>query len=105
MENFEVDKISFQALKTLYHGALSQAEFCTIVGRMDYNKPNEIESFLLREKLISVHVSGVPDGAGGFIDETVSRTYSITRRGRFVVEALKGKSIDKWIDRVLNLIP
>lgn len=102
--NAELDRISAKALKKLYRSDLTGVEFDGIVGWNDRSQTNEIESFLRAEQLITVHTNGEPDGEGGYIPETVTRRYSITRRGRAVVEQLKRNQANTLL-RILDVFP
>ena len=83
------DRTSKKVLEKLYRADLSGDEFSRIVGWYDRSQPNEIERFLRAEQLITVCTEGVPDGAGGYIPETVTRGYAITRHGRAAVGEIR----------------
>lgn len=102
--NAELDRISVKVLKKLYRSDLTGAELDGIVGWNNRSQPNEIESFLRAEQLVTVCTDGMPDGEGGYVPETVKRRYSITRRGRAVVEQLK-RNRGNTLLRILELFP
>lgn len=103
--DLELDKLSVKVLDALYKKDLTGDKIAEMIGWLDQSQPNEIISYLRRESLISVKISGEPDGEGGYIDETVTHTYSITRRGRAFIEAERDRKKDKWLDRISNIIP
>lgn len=100
----ELDRISVKVLKKLYRSDLTGAELDEIVGWNNRSQPNEIESFLRAEQLVTVCTDGMPDSEGGYVPETVTRRYSITRRGRAVVEQLK-RNRGNTLLRILELFP
>lgn len=100
----DLDKVSLRLLKALYEADLAEDEVSAMIEWKDRSQPNEIISFLFQEKLIKIHTDGTPDGEGGYIDSTVVRTYSIDRRGRAVIEDLKRKKGEKWLDRLFGII-
>lgn len=102
--NDELDKVSKKALKSLYKSDMDDLAFCALIGWSDRSQPNEVEQFLRAEGLIAVHVDGFPDGEGGYVDDTVIRTYSIKRRGRVAVEQMKLHRVDTLF-RILEAIP
>lgn len=96
------DKISFNLLESLYKRDLSEAEVNALAGE----RPNETINILRKENLISSRASGgIPDGEGGFLEGTVKVTYHIRPEGRAVVEQAHREGVDKWLDRISNLIP
>lgn len=93
-------------LKAMYPDkTLSEKEVEAIVGPIDAAMPNERISFLHSEKLILIHIDGEPDGAGGYKQSTVTRTYSLSLRGKAAVEDERNHEKDKWLDRASNLLP
>lgn len=100
-----IDKLSIKVLRELYHNSLGESDFNKIIERTDMTQPNEIETFLLSEKLIKVKISGEPDGEGGYIPETVTRTYSITRYGKAVVESANKDRFGNVLDILSKLKP
>ncbi|NCE63679.1 hypothetical protein D1159_03575 [Pseudoflavonifractor sp. 524-17] len=97
-----IDKISFNLLESLYKHDLSESEVDALAGE----RPNETINLLRKENLISSHASGgIPDGEGGFLNGTVKVTYHIRPEGRAVVEQAQKEGVDKWLDRISNLIP
>lgn len=102
--DIDFDRNSKKVLKKLYRSDLSADEFSRIVGWYDWSQPNEIERFLRSEQLITVHTEGVPNGAGGYIPETVTRRYTITRRGRAAVEQLR-QNRGETLLRILDVFP
>lgn len=100
-----LDQVSMKLLNKLYKNDLVEDEVNKIIGPTDGTNLDDRISFLQSEKYISIHKDGKPDGEGGLIDGTVTRTYRILPRGRAVVEQAKQEGVDKWLDRISNLIP
>lgn len=100
-----IDKVSMNLLKALYKEDLPEEEVNQIIGRTNADQPDERISFLWSEKLIEIHEDGERDPEGGLVPETVVRTYRIRQKGRAIVEQANKEGIDKWLDRLGNLIP
>ena len=83
----ELDKISLKVLKKLYKAPMTEEEYKSVLGWTEKDQFNEVDSFLRKNKLVKrVIVSGVEDGAGGYIDGTAVSRYEIMLDGRKAVE-------------------
>lgn len=83
----QLDKISLKALRKLYKAPMAEEEYRAVLGWAENDQFNEVDSFLRKNKLVKrVIVSGVEDGAGGYVDGTVVSRYEIMLDGKTAVE-------------------
>lgn len=90
------DKATFKLLKALCQNDLPESDVNKIIGRTSERQPDPRLTFLESEKWITVHVDGVPDGEGGYLDDTVTRIFKILPRGRAEAERVRKNHI-KWM--------
>lgn len=83
----QLDKISLKALRKLYKAPMAEEEYRAVLGWAEKDQFNEVDFFLRKNKLVKrVIISGVEDGAGGYVDGTVVSQYEIMLDGRKAVE-------------------
>lgn len=83
----QLDKISLKALRKLYKAPMAEEEYRAVLGWAEKDQFNEVDSFLRKNKLVKrVIISGVEDGAGGYVDGTIVSRYEIMLDGRKAVE-------------------
>ena len=79
--------MSLKVLKRLYNAPMAEEEYKAVLGWTEKDQFNEVDSFLRKNKLVKrVIVSGVEDGAGGYVDGTVVSRYEIMLDGKKAVE-------------------
>lgn len=95
-----LDKKTYELLEKLYNvGSMDQDEVFRFVGHDDANKLESHSSALLHGKMIKVRdVSGVPDGAGGYIG--AKRIYEIDLPGKAYVEGKRALAHDKRVENI-----
>lgn len=105
----EPDKISLKILKKLYKSPISEKEYKAVLGWIEKDQFNDVDSFLRKNNLVKyVIIDGIKDGAGGYIDDTVVRRYEITRNGRAEVERLaqdRRNLLLRLLDTLLSFLP
>lgn len=100
-----LDKVSIELLKALYDENLSDLRVNEILERADIHQPDERLLTLLSNRLIYCHEEGEEDPESGLKENTIVRNYSILPKGRAIVEQAQKDGWDKWIDRIVNLLP
>lgn len=99
----EFDKTTEKVLFALYHQTLPDCRYSKLIGWEDMSQPNPIDQLLRQKKLVTVKIIGEPDGAGGYIDESVTKYYSLTPDGRAAAEKLKQDRSDRLLDRLVKI--
>lgn len=99
----EFDKTTEKVLFALYRQPLPDYKYCKLVGWEDMSQPHPVDQLLRQKKLVSVRIIGEPDGAGGYIPESVSRYYSLTLDGRTAVEKLKQDRLSQILDTLVKI--
>lgn len=101
-----IDKVSMNLLKALYKEDLPEEKVNRIIGREENGQPDKRLSILSTENMISrCMTAGVPDGEGGYVDETVKWVYHLEPNGRAAVEYARKHLLEKILDWGSNILP
>lgn len=101
-----IDKASMDLLKALYKKDLPEEKVNRIIGLEENDRPDKRLSLLTAEDMISRRMTaGVPDGEGGYVDETVKLTYHLEPNGRAAVEYAHSHLLEKILDWGSNILP
>ena len=84
----KIDKVCAKILSALYDNEIEENDIAAMISWKDISQPNE-----------------VPDGEGGYKDNTGTAYYQITAQGKAELEHFHGRRIEKALDLVSNLFP
>ncbi len=102
----KLDKVCVKILSALYDNETEEYEIADMIGWKDISQPNEHIEHLMCAKLIRrIMRDAVPDGEGGYKDNTGTAYYRITAQGKAELEHLHNRRIEKALDLVSNLFP
>lgn len=101
--SLELDSVAWKVLKAAYKGELDEAEYSELIGRKNWLEPNEVDEYLISEKLIDrICICAIPDGEGGFVRRHYK--YAISRRGRAVVEQRRKGFLSSLAKALVSLL-
>ena len=102
----KLDKVCAKILSALYDNEIEENEIAAMIGWESILQPNEHIDYLMRTRLIRLIMrDAVPDGEGGYKDNTGTAHYQITVQGKAEYEHLRKRRIEKVLDLAANLSP
>lgn len=102
----KLDKVCAKILSALYDNEIEENEIAAMIGWKSISQPNEHIDYLMRTMLIRrIMRDAVPDGEGGYKDNTGTAYYQITVQGKAEYEHLRKRRIEKALDLAANLSP
>lgn len=102
----KIDKVCVKILSALYDNEIEKNEIAAMISWKDISQSNEHIEHLMRARLIrQIMRDAIPDGEGGYKDNTGTAYYQITVQGKAEYEHLRGRRIEKVLDLAANLSP